>query len=116
MTDVLTEDEIRILMKLNAAIDILRSYDHKIPASYISAALNVAINPGNGPTHYAKAMGTIQPIASRLLLEIGEKARHRDGPLGLVEAQISPESLRDKQYHLTAKGLDLAKRLADVLR
>jgi len=112
----LTEEEIGLLTKLSAAMDILRSLDHKIPTSYISAILNVAISPGNELTHYARLMNIIEPIAARIILEIGQKSGIKEEPLGLVDARVSPASLHDKQYFLTDRGLELARKLAAAIR
>jgi hypothetical protein len=100
--------------KLSRAIDHFRLVDPKMPTSYVSAFLSVAMRPGEGPTEYARMMGTIQPIVSRILLEIGPKARRGNGPgLGLVDRVVHESSLRNQRYFLTAKGRHL---LSNVLR
>jgi hypothetical protein len=111
----LTDDEINRIRKFNEIIQLFRDEDNKIPASYLAAFLMVAIDPNKGPTHYAQSMGTIQPVASRLLLEIGASARHKDQSLGLVDCRISATSLRDKEYYLTDKGLSLAKKISAIM-
>lgn len=87
-----------------------------MPSSYIAAFLAVAIKPGFGPSQYAKDLGTIQPIASRLLLEIGPKAREREGPgMGLVTRKTSPEDGREVEYTLTSEGARLAREIGRML-
>lgn len=100
--------------KLSRVIDHFRLVDSKMPTSYVAAFLAVTMKPGNGPTEYARMCGTIQPIISRILLEIGPKARRGEGlGLGLVDRVVHETSLRNQRYFLTAKGKHL---LASVLR
>lgn len=112
----LSDDDAKALAKVNAIINVFREADHKIPASYIAAFLAVALEPGKGPTHYAKSLNTVQPIASRLLLEIGQKSRHKDEPLGLVDREVSPHSLREQEYFLTHKGKAMMNNLLEIIR
>ena len=86
-----------------------------MPSSYMSAFLAVAMNPGAGPTDLARVMGTIQPIASRVLQEIGQRARHGDEPLQLVDQRISPHSGRNREYFLTTKGELLKRRILEIM-
>lgn len=111
----LSEAEAQALVKCRRIVEAFRKVDHKMPASYIAAFLAVALEPSKGPTHYAKSLGTIQPIASRLLLEIGPKARHKDEPLGLVDKDVSAHSLRDHEYFLTHKGKQLMGELTAIM-
>ena len=92
-------------------INAFRAIDPRMPSSYMSAFLAVAMNPGEGPTQYARAMGTIQPIASRILQEIGQRARHGDEPLQLVDQRLSTQDARQRQYFLTTKGELLKRRI-----
>lgn len=111
----LSEAEAKALIKARRLVEAFRKVDHKIPASYIAAYLAVALEPSKGPTHYAKVLGTIQPIASRMLLEIGPKARHKDEPLGLVDKDVSPHSLRDHEYFLTLRGKALMQEIIEIM-
>lgn len=96
------------LDKLSHIVDVFRLISPRMTASYMSGFLAVARNPGCGPTEYAKMLGTIQPIASRILLELGSHSRNegKEG-LGLVDRVVSPTSLRNQQYFLTPKGRKL---------
>jgi hypothetical protein len=114
-THKLSEAETKALQKCQKIIKAFRRVDHKIPASYMAAFLAVALDPAKGPTHYAQALETIQPIASRLLLEIGPKARHKEEPLGLVDKDVSAHSLRDHEYFLTHKGKNLMAELISIV-
>jgi hypothetical protein len=70
-----------------------------LAAAPLAAFLTVARHPGLGPTGYAKLLGTIQPIMSRILLEIGRKARAREEGLGLVD-NVGP-----RLQHLAGRAL-----------
>lgn len=96
-------------------VNAFREIDPKMPSSYMAMFLAVAKEPGRGPTHYAETLGTIQPMASRILLEIGIKARERAEPLGLVD-RAQGEDLRSQAYFLTPKGRILERKLLNVLR
>jgi DNA-binding MarR family transcriptional regulator len=87
----------------------------RMPSSYMEAFLVVALKPGYGPTEYAKELGTIQPIASRILLEIGAQPRGGTEGLGLVDRRVSDESLRNQEYYLTPKGKELLRKIAAAL-
>ena len=112
----LNDSDAAALLKGQRIIEVFRKADHKIPASYIAAFLAVALQPSKGPTHYAQVLGTIQPVASRLLLEIGTKARHKDESLGLVDREVSAHSLRDQEYFLTGKGLAMMHELISIIQ
>jgi DNA-binding MarR family transcriptional regulator len=73
------------------------------------------MKPGDGPTEYAKAMGSIQPVLSRSLSEIGVKARERDQPFYWVDREEDPENLRRKRFYLTTKGQSLLKRVLTIM-
>lgn len=109
------EDDIRKAMRFYQAVNAFRTIDPKIPSSYVAAFMAVAMKPGQGPTEYAKMLGTIQPIASRVLLEIGIKAREREKALGLVDRVADPNNLRQQMYYLTPKGKALFRQVMDIL-
>ena len=96
-------------------VKAFREVDSKMPSSYLAAFLAVALKPGYGPTEYAKELGTIQPIASRILLEIGAQPRGGMQGLGLVDRRASAESLRNQEYYLTPKGRALLRKIAAAL-
>jgi DNA-binding MarR family transcriptional regulator len=112
----LNDEDAKTFRKLQRAIEAFRSLDPRMPSSYIAAFLAVVLEPGKGPTEYAQDLGTIQPIMSRVLLEIGTKARMRDEGLQLVDRQVSDVSLRNQEYFLTPKGRQLMNQLLRALR
>jgi hypothetical protein len=107
---------LKSLGRLKDAIGAFRNLEPNLPASYIDAFLAVALRPGQGPTDYAAMIGTIQPVASRTLMEIGESARTRTAPLHLVASHPHPESRRQIAYDLTPKGYTLAYRVGMMLQ
>lgn len=95
-----------------------RAIDPDLTLSYAEAFLAVAEKPGHGPTEYAKSLGSVQPVVSRLLHELGSRSRRKERTegLGLVEWNIHPESLRNKQYFLTPKGESLKEKVVAILQ
>lgn len=113
--DAPDDDSLRLIRRFSQALDVFRTIDPKMPSSYVATFLAVAMKPGMGPTEYAKMTGTIQPIASRILLEIGIKARERDNPLGLVDRDADPNNLRQQRYFLTAKGRAVLRQITNLM-
>jgi DNA-binding MarR family transcriptional regulator len=97
----------RLFHTLNEFSDVTNA----MPVSYIQFFLMVARDPGKGATEYGRKLGVQQAVASRILLEIGQKSRGLSGGFGLVESSVDPIDLRLKRYHLTLKGRELAERV-----
>ena len=110
-----SDDDQRRLTRLIAIFQIMRDINPTLPVSYAQAFLAVALSPGQGPAHYAKALGVVQPVASRTLLEIGKKARTGGPGLGLVDSQQDPVDLRTLHYYLTPKGRSLFEHIMQIL-
>lgn len=110
----LDDDQRKLFRRLKRTIEAFRSLYPNMPTSYVDAFLSVVLEPGKGPSDYAEDMGTIQPIASRVLLEIGTKARLRDEGLHLVDRQLSDTSLRNHELFLTPKGRQLMKQIEKI--
>jgi DNA-binding MarR family transcriptional regulator len=108
-----SKDDAAKINRLLNATQAIRAQMPSMPSSYVAAFLAVALKPGQPVSEYARDIGTIQPIMSRILLEIGQKSRQRDNPLALVDSAPDPNDLRVSRYHLTAKGRTL---LQQVLR
>jgi DNA-binding MarR family transcriptional regulator len=109
------DEEVRRLEVASRFVNVFRMQDSRMTSSYMAAFLAVARNPGQGPTEYAKVCGTIQPIMSRILLELGEHARQRSAGLGLVDRVPDPGNLRQQRYFLTNKGRVVYRELMEVL-
>lgn len=98
-----------------ALIDAFRQVEPSMPLSYAAAFLAVANEPGHGVTHYAKDLGVITPVASRIMLEIGKKARTGGPGYGLIDSQQSTTDLRAWSFYLTPLGAKLLQRVLAVL-
>lgn len=107
---------LRTLGRRRDVVGAFRSLEPNLPAAHSDTYLAVALRPGLGPSDYAVTLGTIQPSASRPLMEIGDNPRSRAAPLNLVEHHPHPESRRQIQYQLTPKGYALAYRVGTMLQ
>ncbi len=103
------------LRKARALMELFRVLHPGMPASYISAFLSVAEHPGQGVTEHAQRLGMLRPVASRILLEIGKKARTGEPGFDLVASQQSWADLRAVHYMLTPRGTRLKRRVLDIL-
>lgn len=103
----LSNEDRRSLMRVRDIMDMFLTIDRKLPLIYARAFIEVALNPGRGPTAYGSAMGTGQPQMSRILLEIGPQARFRQEGLMLVDQMPAPDNAREKQIFLTPAGITL---------
>jgi DNA-binding MarR family transcriptional regulator len=111
----LPEEDVRKLEKLLRAVEVFRELETSLPLSYVAAFLNVAISPDKGVSEYARDLGVAQPVASRVLLEIGKKARYGGEGLGLIDQDFAPNDLRTKHAYLTPKGVKLVRKLTLAL-
>lgn len=109
----LDRDDAIKAQRLLQAINEFREIESAFPASYMAAFLLVALRPGGGPTDYAKYLQTIPPIASRMLLEVGERQRNGKPGCGLIERHQSIEDFRQTHYTLTPKGKKFLRKLLD---
>lgn len=110
-----SDDDHRRLSRLIAIIQVLREVSPTLPLSYAQAFLYVAMNPGHGPVTYAQALGVVQPVASRTLLEIGKKTRTGGPGLGLVDSQPDDTDLRLSRYFLTTRGYKLMAKVMQII-
>jgi len=109
----LGKDDALKAQRLLQAVQTFRDVEPAFPASYMAAFLLVALKPGGGPTDYAPHLGTIPPIASRMFLEIGDKARAGGPGYGLITRKHDMDDLRATNYMLTPKGKLFLRRLLD---
>jgi hypothetical protein len=101
------------LMRIRDIFDMFLAQNHKMPLIYARAFMEVALSPGKGPTMYSATIGTSQPQMSRVLLNIGPRARWVESGMKLIDLAPSPENGRERQAYLTPKGLTL---MYDILR
>jgi DNA-binding MarR family transcriptional regulator len=84
-----------------------------LPATYISAFLVIARDPGHSVDTYAKALGIAPATMSRRLIDLGEqqsRCRKRAGHC-LIESRRNPVDRRLVEIQLSPKGKALATRL-----
>lgn len=66
--------------------------------------LVVSEHEGLTVTEYARKIGVTVGTVSRHLIDLSERDRHFENGPGLVEAQESPSSRRERLYFLTHRG------------
>lgn len=105
------------LRSMRRGLDFLQAFrtvEPSLPSSYMVAFMAVAMEPGHGTVYYAKKLGMVQPVVSRILLEIGQKTRTGGAGLGLVDSATDPVDLRLRRYFLTPKGTALLNSLLKI--
>ncbi len=112
----LSNKDYMLMLKLRKVIDLLLTESKTMPVMYTRAFIEVAMTPLKGPTTYSHALGVTQPYMSRVLHEIGSDPRYRSQPNYLVNWAISPESMREKEYFVSAKGLKLLEDMLTAMR
>jgi DNA-binding MarR family transcriptional regulator len=100
--------------KLERVIDTFREVDPAMPSSYIRMFLAIAKKPGHGSSVYARDLGMVQPVASRIILELGQKTRSGGPGYELLDAAIDDEDFRLKRTFLTAQGRDLYRAVLSI--
>jgi DNA-binding MarR family transcriptional regulator len=109
-----TDEDAAVLRRLDAVLSNFQS--HGINAiSHVRALLQVALDPGVGPAEYARKLGTLQPVASRLLLDISTETSQGKTGLGLVDRDTDPMSLRNRRTFLTPKGRQVVNSVSGTL-
>ncbi len=103
-------DDAATLRRLVALIDAFRQIEPSMPTSYIAGFLAVATEPGMGATFYARKLGVIVPVASRILLEMGKKTRTGGPGHELVDSVQATDDLRQWNFYVTPRGRKLLDR------
>lgn len=109
-----TTSEARGILRASWIVHEFRSAGHRLTANNIAAFLAVANSPDLGPTEYAKLLGTMQPVASRWLLDLGPKGREGSEGMGLLEREPDLMNLRQVRYCLSDRGITLARRVGAI--
>jgi DNA-binding MarR family transcriptional regulator len=100
--------------KLEHVIDAFRKIDTAMPSSYMRMFLAIARKPGYGSSVYARELGMVQPVASRIILELGQKTRSGGPGYELLDSDIDEEDFRLKRTYLTAKGQELYREIVGI--
>lgn len=88
---------------------------HDLPQQLTLMFLLVAEYPGRGVKEYAELAKVSMSVASRHILDLGERNRRMEPGLGLVSSRSSPFELRRKEIELTPKGYALLARMRAAL-
>ena len=106
-----TEGELTLIRDQLRTIGTFRKLKPLISASGIEAFLLVAQKEGQTMGDYAKLAGLSPTTMSRHLLDVGERDRHFEAGLGLVESRDNIMNRRERLYYLTHKGRALLASL-----
>ncbi len=98
---------------------VMRAWTKEIrrdmPLQMVLTFLAIAWKPGMSVQEYADMEGVSKSVMSRHILDLGERNRHMEPGLGLVEARPHPLSLRTHVVTLTARGRRLMQAMEDTL-
>lgn len=115
MKAIVSEDQ-RSLERIKILFSAMKDIDETMPIQLAITFLEVAIHEGCSLTDIWKKTGWSQSTLSRHLLDLGERDRHKNPGLQLIESRRDPAELRKNIYTLTPKGRKLAQRLLSLLR
>jgi DNA-binding MarR family transcriptional regulator len=90
--------------------------DVNFQMSYAKAFGVIAREPDLTITEYAKKLKTTQPMVSRWILQLGNKARTGGEGYKLVDTYRDAIDLRKQRVGLTTKGWHLVERLKETHR
>ena len=115
MKPIVSEDQ-RLLERVNLILNAFKEVDETMPIQIAITFIEVAIHEGCSLTDIWKKTGWSQSTLSRHLLDLGERDRHKNVGLQLVESRRDPAELRKNIYTLTLKGRKLAQKLISLVR
>jgi hypothetical protein len=99
------------LTKLHRVIKLFRDVHLEITSSYIDTFMAVARRPGLTVAEYSELVGHIQPVTSRMLLDLGPRTREGKEGLLLIRQVRSKTDLRMVTYTIAPKGARLLMRI-----
>jgi DNA-binding MarR family transcriptional regulator len=101
---------------LRAALKpIVDEVRHDLPQQMTLMFLLIASYPGRSVKEYAQLGGVSTSVASRHILDLGDRNRRMGPGFGLVMAKPSPMELRRHEVYLTPKGEALITRMQHAL-
>lgn len=111
----LSAEDIRIVEQMERFVDAFRVIrDGIMPSSYIRTFLAVAKEPGHGSSIYARKLGMVHAVASRILLELGQKTRWGGPGLMLLDTEVDSADRRIKRIFLTPAGQALFREVLGI--
>lgn len=114
MKAIVSEDQ-RSLEKVKLLFSAFQEIDETMPLQVAITFLEVAIHEGCSLTDIWKMTGWSHSTLSRHLLDLGERNRHKEEGLKLLESRRDPLELRKNIYTLTPKGRKLVAKLLSLL-
>ena len=115
MKAIVSEDQ-RSLERVKLLLSAFKEIDETMPLQIAITFLEVAIHEGCSLTDIWKMTGWSHSTLSRHLLDLGERNRHKEEGLQLIESRRDPLELRKNIYTLTPKGRKLVQKLISLLR
>lgn len=115
MKAIVSEDQ-RSLERIKQLLMAFKDIDETMPIQIAITFLEVAIHEGCSMTDIWKKTGWSQSTLSRHLLDLGERDRHKNPGLQLLESRRDPQELRKNIYTLTGRGKKLQQKLLSLLR
>jgi DNA-binding MarR family transcriptional regulator len=103
------------LSSLYNSLDPIHRISDSLPLSFIRVFLMIVMQPGRSTSDYAKACGCGQAQMSHRLSDLGETTRKLQPGLGLITSTRDPMDRRILVIHPTARGLELAAKIAAAL-
>jgi DNA-binding MarR family transcriptional regulator len=112
----IVSEEQRSLERVKVLLNAFSEIDPTMPIQIAITFLEVAVHEGCSLTDIWKKTGWSQSTLSRHLLDLGQRDRHKQQGLQLVESQRDPAELRKNIYTLSPKGRKLSQKLISLLR
>ena len=108
----LLSDEARQAAKaLRLAIEPFVQLNPTIPASYIISFLTVAEKEGRPVSEYANEVGMLKAVMTRHLLDLGERDRHGNEGMNVIEQRRDRQDLRINRSFINEKGAALLSKV-----
>lgn len=108
----LLSDETRQAAKaLRLALEPFLAENPNIPASYIVTFLTVAEKEGRPVSEYANEVGLFKAVMTRHLLDLGERNRHGDEGMNIIEQRRDRQDLRINRSFVNEKGAALLSKV-----
>jgi DNA-binding MarR family transcriptional regulator len=108
---LLSDETVQAAKALRLALEPLVKENPTIPASYVISLLAVAEKEGQPVSAYAKQVGIQKAVMTRHLLDLGERDRHGDEGMKLVERKQDTKDLRIWRQFITEKGASLLSKM-----
>ena len=112
------EDALKIAAtRVLGALEPFKALSEHMPLHYITAFLYVARDEGHNVPWYADKAGISQPLMTRLIFDLGEKAHIEAGHkgFGLIERFDNPSDGCFQNIRLSPKGRGVASQMAKAL-